>query len=392
MSHTLSSKTGRTLVVVLVTGLLAVVLAACGPPPIPTEVVVVEASATSNEPGAVLARQDVAVLHKAAVSDGGGIAYVVNTGTGQPTEVTLTPRRPDGQVDHGPDRDARVSANVSQVEQLVARQAADGPFDLLSLLAQAVKVSSVPGTLIVVTSGVSTAGGFDLRQLGWSAQPATVAGQLERGGLLPRLTGWRVIFSGLGDTAGDQPALPLPQQMELVDYIMAICHAADAASCSTDDVTRPDPVSRSTYLDPVVSVPAVKPITGPHGGTGKSIPADFFFRLNSATLLPGADTYLDPLAEQAIAENSQVSIEGFASPESGSPSYNQKLSLARAQAIRDRMVALGLSPSQIVRVVGEGTAGKTAAACYHNGHLDEAVCAELRYVDILLTPASATTN
>ena len=153
-------------------------------------------------------------------------------------------------------------------------------------------------------------------------------------------------------------------------------------------VTRPDPASRSTYPDPVVSVPAVKPITGPHGGTGKSIPADVFFRLNSATLLPGADTYLDPLAEQAIAQGSRVSIKGYASPESGSPSYNQKLSLARAQAIGDRMVALGVSPGQIVQVAGEGTAGKTAAACYRRGHLDESVCAALRYVDILLTPAS----
>jgi hypothetical protein len=44
---------------------------------------------------------------------------------------------------------------------LLGQQAADQPFDLLSLLARAVKVSSVTGTLIVVTSGLSTAGGFD---------------------------------------------------------------------------------------------------------------------------------------------------------------------------------------------------------------------------------------
>lgn len=215
-----------------------------------------------------------------------------------------------------------------------------------------------------------------------------VADELKREGLLPRLSGWKVIFSNLGETAGDQPALPLPQQTELVSYVMAICHAAGAASCATDDVTRPDPASRSIYPDPTVSVPAVKPLTGPHGGSGKSIPADVFFRLNSATLLPGADTYLDPLAEQAIAQDAQVSIRGYASPESGSLAYNKELSQARAQAIRDRMVALGVSPRQIVQVAGEGTAGKTAAACYRDGHLDEPVCAALRHVDILLTPAS----
>ena len=92
---------------------------------------------------------------------------------------------------------------------------------------------------ILVSSGLSTAGGFDLRQVGWYESPAAAAGQLGREGLLPPLTKWDLIFSGLGDTAGEQPALPLPQQAELVAYMMAICHAAGAASCGTDDVTRP---------------------------------------------------------------------------------------------------------------------------------------------------------
>jgi outer membrane protein OmpA-like peptidoglycan-associated protein len=391
MTPTIPPTARRVLLMFLVALPLVAALAACDHS-VASSLFVVVASASRNEPAPVLAAQDIAILRQAAVSEGGGIADVVDTNTGQPVRVTLTPLRPDGQVDHGPDRNTRVSANESQIEQLVSRQAADGPFDLLNLLAEAVKVSSVPGTLIVVTSGLSTAGGFDLRQLGWSAQPATVADQLEREGLLPQLNGWKVIFSGLGDTAGAQPALPLPQQTELVDYVVAICQAAGAASCMTDGMTRPDPASRSTYPDPAVSVPAVKPITGPHDGTGKRIPADVFFRLNSAMLLPGADTYLAPLAEQAVTQDSRVSIVGFASPESGSPSYNQKLSLARAQVIQDRMVALGVAPGQIVRVVGEGTAGKTAAACYRNGHLDESVCAALRYVDILLTPASGSTS
>ena len=107
----------------------------------------------------------------------------------------------------------------------------------------------------MVTSGLSTAGGFDLRQVGWNANPVAVASQLKHEGLLPSLAGWHVIFSGLGDTAGDQPALPLPQQAELVAYIMAICHAAGAASCGTDDVTRPDPPALSTNPTPVVPVP-----------------------------------------------------------------------------------------------------------------------------------------
>lgn len=365
-------------------------LVACAHQEPPAEVFVLVASATENEPGPMLAPSDLAGLQEAATYGGGAVALVVNPNTGQPTTVTLTPLRPDGQVDHGPDRDARLSANLAQLQRLLGDQAADGPFDLLSLLAKAVNVASVPGTLIVVSSGLSTAGGFDLRQVGWSANPATVAAQLKREGLLPALSGWHVLFTGLGDTAGNQPALPLPQQTELVAYIMAICHASGAASCGTDDVTRPDPPTRSTYPAPVVLVPVVTSVRGPGHWTGESIPADLFFRLNSSQLLPGADSILRPLAAHAVTQHLLVWIEGFASPETGTPAYNQALSLARARAVRTELVALGVPPGQIVRVTGEGTDGKTAAACYRGGQLDEAICAKLRRVDILFSPVAGT--
>lgn len=392
MLPTIRRPAGRVLLGLLVTALVASILAARNHQQPAAEVIVVVASATRNEPAAVLASSDLADLRRAALTRGGAIAYVVDTNTGQPTTVMLTPLRPDGQIDYGPDRDTRLAANLNQVQVLLGRQAADGFFDLLSLLARAVKVSATPGTLIVVTSGLSTAGGFNLRQVGWYANPAAVAAQLKREGLLPALAGWHVIFSGLGDTAGDQPALPLPQQTELVDYILAICHAAGAASCGIDDVTRPDPPSLSTYPDPVVPVPVVTSVQGPHHWTGENVPADMFFRLNSSQLLPGVDSILGPLAARAVAYDLQVSIQGFASPETGSPAYNKALSLARALAVRARLIALGVSPDQIVQVEGEGTAGKTAAACYRGGHLDEAVCGKLRRVVILLSPVPGSAN
>jgi outer membrane protein OmpA-like peptidoglycan-associated protein len=387
MPLTVHRPAGRTLLTLLVTASVVSGIAACDHQQAPATVIVLVASATRNEPAAALAPPDLADLRQAALTGGGAIAYVVDPNTGQPTTVTLTPHRPDGEVDFGPDRYTVLAANLGQVQRLLGRQAADQPFDLLSLLARAVKVSSVPGTLIVVSSGLSTAGGFDLRQVGWYANPAAVARQLEHEGLLPPLTGWHVLFSGLGDTAGDQPALPLPQQAELVAYILAICHAAGAASCATDDVTRPNPPAYSTYPAPVVPVPQVTSVQGRHYAIDESIPADMFFRLNSSQLLPGADSILGPLAARAAAHRLQVSITGFASPETGSPAYNQALSLARARSIQTRLLTLGVRPEQIVQVAGDGTAGQTAAACYRGGHLDEAVCARLRRVVIQLNPS-----
>ena len=220
---------GRTVLRMVLLGLLiSISLTACGKPN-HEDVIVLVASASMNEPAPNLASPDLALLRQAGASSSDAIAYIVSPDDGQAAQFPLTPLRPDGQVEHGPDRDQLLDANVSQVQHALSQEAADKPFDLLTLMASAVRVSSVPGTLIVVTSGLSTAGGLDFRQLGWDANPAAMAAQLKQRGLLPDLAKWHVVFSGLSNTAGDQTPLPLPQQTELTGYWLAICQAAGAA-------------------------------------------------------------------------------------------------------------------------------------------------------------------
>jgi outer membrane protein OmpA-like peptidoglycan-associated protein len=320
------------------------------------------------------------------------VAYVLNPATGQPTRVGLTPVRADGQVEYGPRRDYLLSQNVNRVQQVLRTEAATRPFDLLQLIGSAVRVSSHPGTLLILSSGLSTAGGFNLRDVGWDASPRTVAAQLRQRGLLPRLAGWRLDFSGLADVSGRQPALPLPQRSTLTAYWMAICHAAGATACISDDTIRPDPASRSSTPVPVVPVPTVTPVTGPHHSAGLSVPADELFAFNSASLVAGADGVLGPLASRARAQHQFVTITGYASPDGGSVSYNLALSRDRALAVRNRLVALGLPPSQISQVTGLGTAGQPPRACDLHGQLDEAICAGLRRVVILLLPHSAAAS
>ncbi len=393
MSRYLPPRQLRDLLLLTVVAALALLLAACGKAPASTpDVIVIVPSATANEPAPELSAASSAMLENAGAASTQADAYIVNPATGQPTEVPLTPRRADGQVEYGPRRDYLLSQNVNRVGQLLQQQAASGPFDLLDMIASAVRVTSVPGTLLILSSGLSTAGGFDLRQVGWDADPSSVAAQLKQRGLLPDLSGWRVIFSGLGDTAGRQPPLPLPQQTTLASYWMAICHAAGAAACQTDEMTRPDPPSRSTVPVPVVSVPTVISVRGPHGSTSVSVPGDELFAFNSVALLPGADGILGPLAGQARSGHLLVTITGYASPDGGSAAYNVALSRARALAVRARLVALGLPPRQITRVAGLGTDGKTLQACDVAGQFDEAVCAQLRRVVVLLSHPSAAAS
>jgi len=197
------------------------------------------------------------LLFSAGADSTAGDAYLVTADTGEPVELPLTPRRPDGQVEYGSRRGQLLSQNISRVQNALANEAASDPVDLLARIAVAARITSVPGTLLIFSSGLSTTGAFDLRQVGWDANPAAIAAQLESRGLLPPLAGWRVIFSGLGDTAPPQPALPLPQRTALIGYWMAICHAAQAVSCGTDEMTRPAPPSHSTAAVPVVLSTAV---------------------------------------------------------------------------------------------------------------------------------------
>ncbi len=390
MSRYTNPRPFRSLLLLTVVVTLSLLLAACGKTPVATpDVIVIVPSATANESAPELSAANRAMLQSAGAGSTQADAYVVSPATGQPTEVPLTPRRADGQVEYGPRRGYLLDQNVNRVTQLLQQQAATGPFDLLDMIAAAVRVTSPPGTLLILSSGLSTAGGFDLRMVGWDADPSTIAAQLKQRGLLPDLAGWHVIFSGLGDTAGRQPPLPLPQRTTLASYWMAICAAAGAAGCQVDETTRPDPPSRSTTPVPVVPVPAVVSVRGPDGATGVSVPSDELFAFNRAVLLPGADGVLGPLAAKARSGHLLVTITGYASPDGGSAAYNLALSRARALAVSARLVTLGLPPGQITRVTGLGTGGKTAQACEVAGQFDEAICAQLRRVVVLLTHSPA---
>src|ERR1022692_1029716 len=120
--------------------LLPLALAGCGKPA-PADVVVLLASATRNEPDPELAPADLAILRRAGTTSTDAVAYVVNPNSGQSARVSLTPRRPDGQVDYGPSRGRELAANLHRVRALLSAEAADAPFDLIAFIAEAVRVS-----------------------------------------------------------------------------------------------------------------------------------------------------------------------------------------------------------------------------------------------------------
>ncbi|MBO7581260.1 MAG: OmpA family protein [Bacteroidaceae bacterium] len=73
-----------------------------------------------------------------------------------------------------------------------------------------------------------------------------------------------------------------------------------------------------------------------------------FFDLNSAKINSKKDLInLEAVASAAKNTNAKVVVRGSADSKTGSSAYNQKLSEARAQAVADELVSLGVDRSKI---------------------------------------------
>lgn len=167
-------------------------------------------------------------------------------------------------------------------------------------------------------------------------------------------------------------------------WLIAVA-AAVAAFFAGAIAVNPGPSSPSTLssLPPVPRLPYV--LTGPHAAR-TSLPNALLFTSGSAQLLPSVNGILQPIVQRARIHNERITITGYASPDGGTPAYNRTLSEQRAQAVRNRLIALGLPADRITRVTGAGTGGMTRSACLVDGQLVEAICAKFRRVVITLSP------
>jgi outer membrane protein OmpA-like peptidoglycan-associated protein len=373
----------------------------CGQPTEGTTVVVL-VSGTAHEPRPSLTARAEAALREAADSEAGdgrdgkgSVAVVTSADTpagGQPREVLpLTPRRADCEVEHGLQRDTLIRANITRVEQAVAARTAVRPgLDLLAGIDDAVR-GLHPGELIVVSNGMSTAGGFDLRQVGWNEQPAQLVAQLDDRkllqGLLPH---WRVLFTGLGATAGAQPPLPKPERDTLTTYWSAICRAAaPGGSCAVDDSPLPPTPPRASAEDPVVDVPGMTSAVGPDGRTTTTLFDQLLgFAPDSAVLSADAQEVLRGMSARIAAKlaaqpDLTITIRGYvADPPDSTPAGREQTSEERAAAVAAFLAGqlhdAGLAPR--IDAAGAGTPpGMTAMV---NGVFDEATAGQMRKVTV----------
>ena len=223
----------------------AALLAACGAPqagPAPHRLVIA-ASATANEPAPALTGEAWSVVGAAIDSDAGTLDLVVDGPYGpEPVRTIDLVLRRDEQIEHAATRRGGLrSARLAEVDAAVHGLAGEnGRIDVLALLGAVARVPE-PATGVVISSGLQSEGPLGIQALRWDLVP-DLPERAAAAGLLPDLTGKTIVFTGLGDVAGDQAPLTERLRGRLFALWLGICHHARAAACRIDtERARSDP-------------------------------------------------------------------------------------------------------------------------------------------------------
>ncbi|MGY1712412.1 OmpA family protein [Geodermatophilus sp. SYSU D00758] len=329
-------------------------LASCteAPPADPTGGLAVVVGARANMPPVALDGIAAQVVANAADTQA-DVAVLVADGT---PAVVGTQRVRTAGAD-GDARRADRARDRRALEEDLRAAAADSPeTDLLTALGMAAQaVAEAPGrhTVLVVDSGLSTAGALDFRQPGLlDADAADLVESLRAAGALPDLTGVHVVFQGLGDTAAPQPALDAVTRAQLVELWTAVALASGAVDVNVEHTPlagTPDPA-----LPPVSTVGAGGGVTC----TSDTVVLDggaVSFLADSAAFrdLVAATETLQPIADRMREAGATATLTGTTA-DVGDAEGQVRLSRERAQAVADLLAQLGV-PAASMGVVGLGS-------------------------------------
>jgi flagellar motor protein MotB len=331
--------------------------AACAVPAEATEpsgalVVVVGARSNAAPPvlsGAAASARDLAVAQQSVFS------LVVADGAPYAPEL---PRSLTADAADAGEREEQYAANRGLVDAAVTGARARTPeSDLLTAIDLGVQTVGTPTglrTLVLVDSGLATAGALDLTVPGMlDADPRQVADTLADFSRLPDLRGWSVVLQGLGDTAPPQEPLGAARRTQLASIWTAVLERSGATVVQRGDdrlVGVPEP-----------SLPPVEPVTVDPGMrcTGEVLTltgGPLAFRPGEPTLLDraAAAQLLRPYAEQLIARPELIAEVFGTSPAVGEAAVDRQVSEDRAQEVAYVLIDLGVPVPQL-HVLGLGS-------------------------------------
>ena len=204
--------------------------------------------------------------------------------------------------------------------------------------------------LIIVHSGVTTAASFPMPDSDIvSEDPVALVDRLEKAAMIPDLEGVAVEWFGAGDTAGSQPTLSAKQTEAIKAFWSEYFNRAKASLTFHSDVISGTAITEFGHT--------VTPMAADGGIDFLKITNEqIAFRPDSVEFADeaAASTVLNELAEQIRTSSSSTSsssyvIAGSVAKVDGSTAESAKrLGLARAKAVRDRLVAAGVDSGRLI--------------------------------------------
>lgn len=246
--------------------------------------------------------------------------------------------------------------------------ATDPEVDYLAALNLAVRtLSSLEGydskTIVVIGTGLSTTGVLDFQNNLISADPSIIVELLKEKGEIPGFDGITVYWQQMGDVAAPQQALTSAQRNNLQGIYGGIVEAGGGTFVYIDIIA--NPVNEET------TYPAVTPVELP-ADTPISFEPEVFESATEENVLPepivlteeqvtfigdkaeylypeDAESVLKPIADFLLSNDVTILLCGTTAGDTDN-AYTLELSKARAEAVKQSLVDLGVDQNRIIAV------------------------------------------
>lgn len=246
--------------------------------------------------------------------------------------------------------------------------ATDPEVDYLAALNLAVRsLSPLEGydskTIVVIGTGLSTTGVLDFQNNLISAEPGTIVELLKEKGEIPGFDGITVYWQQMGDVAAPQQALTSAQRNNLQGIYGGIVEAGGGTFVYNDIIANPVNEGMSYPAVTPVKLPADTPISfNPEtldSEAAENVLAEpvvlteeqiTFIGDKAEYLYPKeAESVLKPIADFLLSNDVTILLCGTTAGD-GNSAYTMELSQARADAVKQSLVDLGVDPSRIIAV------------------------------------------
>ena len=257
--------------------------------------------------------------------------------------------------------DAR-SKSTNLIQSMQSIKANDQEVDYLSALTLGIRTfDSLEGysskTIIVLGTGLSTAGVLDFRNNLLSAEPKAVVDLLEEREAIPNFSGITVVWQQLGDVASPQQSLTLSQKNNLNEIYSELVSRGGGDYISNDFIANPVDTNNEYPSVSIVELPADSPIEFDIEETSQ-FQTPVTLTEEQVCFIPDKADYLNPeeaentikpIADYMLNHDAEITmlLIGCIAGDSNSD-FGYTLSQNRAEKVKSTLIDFGVPANRLI--------------------------------------------